>query len=179
MAPVTSSHVGHPGGFSCLLLQIMQRLLLEPQLSKTPVQQGGTVGTEQGTPLCRSPGSCSAAPQPSPGVSSPSQSVAKQSLFCSERCLRFFHASQAFFLEAPVPESSGYVKTCLHLDQKRVSRSCDPRGMFVTVPRGLAAWSGPACLGAPAAPRVHVPEGVWSLLGLDPPVCTTQSSVLM
>lgn len=86
----------------------------------------------------RSPGSCSAGPRPSPGVSSPSESVAKQSSFCSERCLWFFHASQAFFLETPVPESSGYVKMCLHLKQKRVSEPCDPRGKFVTTCPG--AW---------------------------------------
>lgn len=41
------------------------------------------------------------------------------------------------------------------------------------MPRGLAAWSGPACLGAPAAPRVHLPQGIWSLLGFDSPICTT------
>lgn len=49
LVPVTSSRVGHPGGFSCLLLQIMQRPVLRLQLGETPAQQGGgTVGTGQG-----------------------------------------------------------------------------------------------------------------------------------
>ncbi|KAL2297488.1 hypothetical protein Nmel_016792 [Mimus melanotis] len=103
---------------------IMQRPVLKLQLGAAGRRESGDRAGTRGH-LCaglgRSPGSCSAGPQPSPGISSPSQSVAKQSLFCSERCLRFFHASQAFFLETPVPESSGYVKTCLHLKQKSFS----------------------------------------------------------
>lgn len=107
--------------------------------------------------LGRSPGSCSAAPQPSPGGSSPSQSVAKQSPFCSERCLRFFHASQAFSLETPVPESSGYVKTCLHLKQKSVPQPCDPRGKFVTT--------------CPGAGLPGVAQPAWEHLQLQGSVC--------
>lgn len=49
-APVTSSRVGHPGGFSCLPSQITPRPVLKPQLGKTLAQQGGeAVGTEQGS----------------------------------------------------------------------------------------------------------------------------------
>lgn len=132
---------------------------------------GDTQGTLSGGPspptqlwlraaLGRSPGSCSAGPRPSPGVSSPSESVAKQSSFCSERCLWFFHASQAFFLETPVPESSGYVKMCLHLKQKRVSEPCVPRGTFVTT-----------CLGA-WLPGVAQPA--WEHLQLQGSICLTE-----
>lgn len=42
----------------------------------------------------------------------------------------------------------------------------------------MAAWSGPACSGAPAAPRVQLPQGVWSLL-LSALSVPQWSSVLM
>lgn len=155
MATVTSSHVGHPGGFPCLLLQIMQRPVTKQQLGAAGRRDNGDrAGHKQrGPSLPALPWHCWLGAgqgtwllQPSPGGSSPSRSIAKQ-LFCPERCLRFFHASQAIFLETPAPESSGYVKMCLHLKQKRVSQPCDPRGKFVTT-CGLGCLEWPSLLGS-------------------------------
>lgn len=108
--------------------------------------------------------------------SSPSQGIAKQSLFCSERCLRFFHASQAFFLETPVPESSGYVKMCLHLKQKGVSQPCDPRGKFVTT-CGLGCLEWPSLLGSTCSSKGPSASGSLEPARICPP-CLHHSRVL-
>lgn len=93
-----------------------------------------------GSVLGRAPGSCSSVLHLPRALQNSPCSVPRDA--CGS-----FTPLRLFFLETPAPESSGYVKMCLHLKQKGVSQPCDPRGKFVTT-CGLGCLEWPSLLGS-------------------------------
>lgn len=135
-----SSLMGEPSGFSCLLLQIMQRPVPKPQLCITPVPRccSGEEGwqgpssrrrrTHRGSqPTGSAVASCSLG-RVTWLLRRWSSALLKHFFTFQEHCKtvvvlfrvtlavvsRLSGYLLAFFLETPAPESSDYIKICLH-----------------------------------------------------------------